>query len=360
MGGEQESKLFAMCITISIVFLNVAFVLNVLQTLYKYSQYCKCKKETEDEIINVNSSVIVPITNGDAHIYAAVKLQQNMRNAIQKRLNDKKNSSNTTFVASLTNTVNAIQRNSSNNRNSYVKTIKKRHMARRSSLQAKVEARNIARQKAKHSNALTNSNIFSNVDTKSIAEITDQMEYEMYQDEDVICKKGDEATMLYLIISGTCVVTIAGKEISRMHELEVFGETALFPSKNGLAIRSATVTSVGVVQLLSLSKEKFDALVESNTLNENCMKKLRQVLKDHEDADKKKRKNDNGDSSEIKVSEPIVRNHVEECRLVIADMIKNSIRLRSIFTKFKKTKEKMDVLERNKFNTVVSKAVAKN
>ena len=68
---------------------------------------------------------------------------------------------------------------------------------------------------------------------------------------------------------------------------------------------------------------------------------------------------DNGDSSEIKVSEPIVRNHVEECRLVIADMIKNSIRLRSIFTKFKKTKEKMDVLERNKFNTVVSKAVAK-
>ena len=116
------------------------------------------------------------------------------------------------------------------------------------------------------------------------------MEYEMYQDEDVICKKGNEANVLYLIISGACVVTIAGKEISRMHELEVFGESALFPSKNGLAIRSATVTSVGVVQLLSLLKEKFDALVESNTLNENCMKKLRQVLKDHEDADKKKKK----------------------------------------------------------------------
>ena len=277
----------------------------------------------------------------------------------------------------LTNKVHAIQRDSTNHRNSYVKKMNQEHTSRRSSLALKVETRNLARQKAEHTNALQKSFIFSNVDTKSIAEITDQMEYEMYQDEDVICKKGDEATMLYLIISGTCVVTIAGKEISRMHELEVFGESALFPSKNGLAIRSATVTSVGVVQLLSLSKEKFDALVESNTLNENCMKKLRQVLKDHEDADKKKRKNDNEDSSEIKVStsivkkkvkddteikvsEPIVRNHVEECRLVIADMIKNSIRLRSIFTKFKKTKEKMDVLERNKFNTVVSKAVAKN
>merc|ERR1712195_328725 len=160
-------------------------------------------------------------------------------------------------------------------------------------------------------------------------------------DKNVICKKGDAAIHLYLIISGTCVVTIAGKEISRVHELEVFGESALFPSKNGLAIRSATVTSVGIVQLLSLSKEHFDALVESNTLNENCMKKLRQVLKDHEDADLKKRQVDNGDSSEIKVSKAIAkkkvrdnteikvsatrsessaRNNVEECRLVIADM----------------------------------------
>ena len=29
------------------------------------------------------------------------------------------------------------------------------------------------------------------------------MEYEMYQDEDVICKKGNEANVLYLIISGS-------------------------------------------------------------------------------------------------------------------------------------------------------------
>lgn len=358
-------------------------------------KHLKLRKARRNRTSNVNSSVIVPITNGDAHIYAAVKLQQNMRNAIQKKLNDKKNSSNTASIDSLTNTVDAIQRNSSNNRNSYVKKIKKRHTARRSSLQAKVEARNLARQKAKHSNALTNSKIFSDVDTKSIAEITDQMEYEMYQDKNVICKKGDEAKHLFLIVSGTCVVTIAGKEISRMHELEVFGESALFPSKNGLAIRSATVTSVGIVQLLSLSKEHFDALVESNTLNENCMKKLRQVLKDHEDADLKKRKVDNGDSSEIKVSKAIVkkkviddteikvnepkkkvkenteikvsatrsessaRNHVEECRLVIADMIKDSIRLRTIFTKFSKSQENMNVLDRDKFEMVVSKAIAK-
>ena len=48
--GEQESKIFAMCITISIVFLNVAFVLNVFQTLYKYSQYCNKKNSNEKSI----------------------------------------------------------------------------------------------------------------------------------------------------------------------------------------------------------------------------------------------------------------------------------------------------------------------
>ena len=50
---------------------------------------------------------------------------------------------------------------------------------------------------------------------------------------------------------------------------------------------------------------------------------------------------------------------MEECRLVIADMIKSSIRLRTIFTKFSKSKENMNVLDRDKFELVVSKAVAK-
>ena len=59
----------------------------------------------------------------------------------------------------------------------------------------KVDARNLARQKAKHTNALQKSFIFSNVNTESIAEIADQMEYEMYQDGFVVCQKGDEAPL---------------------------------------------------------------------------------------------------------------------------------------------------------------------
>merc|ERR1712166_627482 len=277
-------------------------------------RHLKVRKRRRNSNVHVNPSVVVPITqNKDAHIYAAVKLQQNMRNAIQKKLNDKKAASNNPSITSLTNTVHAIQRNSTNNRNSYVKKIKIRHTARRSSLALKVEARNLARQKAKHTNALQNSFIFSNVNTESIAEITDQMEYEMYQDGIVVCQKGDEAKLFYLIISGTCVVTIDGKKISSMNELEIFGESALFPGANGVAVRGATVTCVGNVQLLSLSKEKFDNLVESGSLNEHCLIKLRQVLKEHKEADLKKRKERKEEGqSEMKVTVPIVKIDVAE------------------------------------------------
>ena len=72
-------------------------------------------------------------------------------------------------------------------------------------MQAKVEARNLARTKAKHTNALQRSDVFSKADEKSIAVITDQMKYEMHPKGSVICKQGDEANFLYLIISGNLV-----------------------------------------------------------------------------------------------------------------------------------------------------------
>jgi len=355
-------------------------------------RHLKVRKRRRNSNVNVNPSVIVPITqNNDAHIYAAVKLQQNMRNAIQKKLNDKKAASDKTATSSLTNTVDAIQRNSTNNRNSYVKKIKKRHTARRSNLQLKVEARNLARQKAKHTNALQKSFIFSNVNTESIAKITDQMEYEMYQDGIVVCQKGDEANNLYLIISGTCDVTIGGKKISSMNELEIFGESALFPGANGVAVRGATVTCVGNVQLLSLSKEKFDYLVESGSLNENCLIKLRQVLKEHKEADLKKRKErEEEGQSEMKVTIPIVKidvaedspvhdtatndtatavtkeekvdppSHIAQIRTLVAGAMKNSTRLRKTCTRLNKGDASVNTISREQFEMLVAHIIKKD
>ena len=68
---------------------------------------CCCKRK-EVPVSNAvpirsksNQTVVVPMVSqsGDAHIYAAVKLQQNMRNAIQKKLSDKKAASDKTATA---------------------------------------------------------------------------------------------------------------------------------------------------------------------------------------------------------------------------------------------------------------------
>ena len=80
----------------------------------------------------------------------------------------------------------------------------------------------------------------------------------------------------------------------------IFGEGALYPDQNGIALRGATVQSMGSedVQLLCLTKEKFDRLVASNTLNEDCMNKLKKV------AEKRAKENDavvKGDSAKNKL-----------------------------------------------------------
>merc|ERR1712166_1091398 len=78
-----------------------------------------------------------------------------------------------------------------------------------------------------------------------------------------------------------------GKEIAVLtQENGIFGEGALYPDKNGIALRGATVSAGSEnVQLLCLTKEKFDRLVASNTLNEDCMNKLKAV------ADKRTKEN---------------------------------------------------------------------
>ena len=159
--SDQKSESFAVCITVCILLFNVLFMLDVIRTLFIHSQYCKCCHDwddmdlfstndtdiTEDEVGN---TVIVPVES-HAHIYAAIRLQNNVRDAINKRLNEDK--TNTTQKNSFsriksvrTRRVETIQRNSTQNRNSYVEKIKKRQSIHRDSLHQKVEARKKAKQ----------------------------------------------------------------------------------------------------------------------------------------------------------------------------------------------------------------------
>ena len=109
--SDQKNDSLAVFITVCILFLNILFMMYVVYTLFRYSSYCSvCRKKNrasdeEDEIQleedHSNSNVvIVPIEppppqvvqvvpGSDAHIYAALKLQRNMQDAVQHKKNGK-------------------------------------------------------------------------------------------------------------------------------------------------------------------------------------------------------------------------------------------------------------------------------
>ena len=172
-----------------------------------------------------------------------------------------------------------------------MKKIKQQQTQRRSSVQARVAAR----KKAKRSNALVQCTIFSDLAATSIAMIIDKMEYETVDEGVEICVQGDVADMFYLIMSGSCNVLFNGENVATLTELQVFGESALFPNGVGscVAIRGATVETVrggGNVQLLRLSKKKFDTLLSSGTLTKECVRKIEVVAKQRESANRLKMK----------------------------------------------------------------------
>ena len=63
-----------------------------------------------------------------------------------------------------------------------------------------------------------------------------------------------------------------------LKELDMFGESALFPDETGAAVRSATVTvSAQTVQLLMLLKADLDGLIASGVLKQECVQALAKV-----------------------------------------------------------------------------------
>ena len=278
------------------------------------SSRCGTKENAQTEEPRISQSVVVPrphvaaspvpAATGELHLIAGYKLQHNVRALMKQRLGQ--NPSNVVANTTLTTTtkrslsrgksvrtlkVEAIQKQHKQHRKSHMKKIKKQQTQRRSSVQARVAAR----KKAKQSNALVQCPIFSDLTATSIAMIIDKMEYEIVDEGVQICVQGDVADMFYLIMSGSCNVLFNGESVATLTELQVFGESALFPNGVGscVAIRGATVETVrggGNVQLLRLSKKKFDALLASDTLTKECVKKIEVVAKQRESANRLKMK----------------------------------------------------------------------
>jgi CRP-like cAMP-binding protein len=210
-----------------------------------------------------------------------LKWQQN----IQSALNSAENKNRSRLISGRlknqkshrTKVVEKIQQDHKNHRQKAIDQIKKKQSTRRSSLIQKVAAR----KKVKHSKALLKSIYFSSLEEASISKIIDAMEFVALDQNDNsdICRQGDVADTFYIIISGACQVTIDGRPITLLGALDIFGEIALFTGANGQSVRSATVTKMvdKDLQLLTLSRAKFNALIASGTLNKDCMAKLKMV-----------------------------------------------------------------------------------
>ena len=110
-----------------------------------------------------------------------------------------------------------------------------------------------------------------------MAQIVDAMEYSTVGAGETLCREGAVADKMFVVVSGTCDVCIGGSQVASLRELDVLGESALFPDATGKSVRSATVRCTSPSTLLVLHKAELDTLIQRGTLPQGCVSALAAV-----------------------------------------------------------------------------------
>ncbi len=105
---------------------------------------------------------------------------------------------------------------------------------------------------------LANTSLFAQTPENVLASITPIMKEESYQPGDVIFRKGDLGTALYVIDTGQVSILDGDTELARFGRGDFFGELALLDTES----RSATAEAVEEVRLLRLDQDDFFDLME--------------------------------------------------------------------------------------------------
>ena len=149
---------------------------------------------------------------------------------------------------------------------------------RQKSSSAQLQKRLALRHKAKQARALKKCKPFQTLSDQAHDQIVDLMSFEQMQEGTVLCKQGDAADRMYLLMLGHCSVQVNGMHVDNLYELDVFGEAALFNETTGKSsVRSATVIAEETVEVLILSGNGLKMLVESNALDQACIQELEKV-----------------------------------------------------------------------------------
>ena len=173
----------------------------------------------------------------------------------------------------------------------------KRHaketLQRKSMSDQRLAARLQARTKVKSSRCLEKCPAFSTLDQGSVAQIVDAMEYSTVGAGETLCREGAVADKMFVLVSGTCEVCIGGSQVASLRELDVLGESALFPDATGKSVRSATVRCTTPSTLLVLHKAELDTLIQSGVLPQECVSALAAVAERRRQENEGKRKMEN-------------------------------------------------------------------
>jgi len=100
--------------------------------------------------------------------------------------------------------------------------------------------------------------IFSQTPDNVLADVADLVEEVDVSENETICREGDEADSMYVIVDGKVRVHNGERLLNYLGERDVFGEMALLDPEP----RLASVTAVEETRLFRLDRAPFYALME--------------------------------------------------------------------------------------------------
>ena len=258
--------------------LNITFIItgsNFLCILCSLLSMIYCEQKTLEEVVTTASESKVRVTPEQktpekGHLQTKSKLR---------------------VVKSLrTITVENIETQHKNHSQKHAELVLKNQVERRRSVQARVEIK----KRALQSKAVRACKFFAGLDENALTKIIDAMGYSAVDAGVIICKQGEPANALFLILSGACNIIIDNKIVGTVQDADLIGERALFPNNMGDTIRTATVQSSKTTTLLELSKTSLDKLILSGALAKKTMYKLRAIAKSRVKQDKHRKRKQQG------------------------------------------------------------------
>ncbi|MCK5616641.1 cyclic nucleotide-binding domain-containing protein [Candidatus Pacearchaeota archaeon] len=102
---------------------------------------------------------------------------------------------------------------------------------------------------------------FTELSDEDLQKIVEKIQMQYFPENHIIFNEGDEGDIMYVIKRGEVQVLRDNTILALLKDGQFFGEMALVSDET----RNATIKSVSDVELLTLSKDDFKYLMETNS-----------------------------------------------------------------------------------------------